>query len=101
MKCVYTGRFEGAARHAFWCEDFCALERVSLRNRSVSMEIAFCEFRLLIVCIRPCRHYGAGDKSPKAARFGVGATTLADVKDAIQKQRTLRPGQFYEGAERK
>jgi hypothetical protein len=76
MKCVYTGRFEGAARHAFWCEDFCALERVSLRNRSVSMEIAFCEFRLLIVCIRPCRHYGAGDKSPKAARFGVGATTL-------------------------
>jgi hypothetical protein len=33
-----------------------------------------------------------GSDPPKAARFAVGATTLAEVRDACQKARDQKPG---------
>ncbi len=35
-----------------------------------------------------------GNKPPRAAEFGKGATTLAEVKDATEARRNARPGEF-------
>ena len=40
--------------------------------------------------------YGTSAKAPRAARFGVGATTLAEVRDACEKQQRNVPGQYCE-----